>query len=444
MRKIMIGVFAFLLVVGFVAPNLVLAEEGSDTLREEYKEKIDVNEDGTVGARERRRAEVLRDRADVNDDGRVGIRERERVRAVRDRADVNDDGKLGKRERVRARELRDRADVNDDGKLGKRERVRARELRDRADVNDDGKLDRRERRRTRERKRNVDEELEKELKDRRERARERMKELREKVFKVRKRAKDVREHFREKRDEFRSHRDEFKAVKERIKECEESGEPCDDVQREYVGKTKEFLLSTAETLLGQIDRMASFLEEKESDRAAELLEKLYEIRGNVEESIATLEGFGDDVTRKELREVASDIRESWKKTKRMTKAVVHKTVNRRIHDGFKKMQHLEERLNEVRDKLADKGADVTTLDGLLDRFSGLLDTVAEHYKAAEETREDDDASVDVLKAEVSAGRDAYKEAVQLIREIMQEMRALRESVRSAGTETASDDSGDDE
>ncbi len=69
------------------------------------------------------------ERLDRNDDGRIGPRERQLGKQIRTRLDRNGDGRLGPREWRLGKKMHNRMDRNGDGRVGPKERRLAKKLR---------------------------------------------------------------------------------------------------------------------------------------------------------------------------------------------------------------------------------------------------------------------------------------------------------------------------
>lgn len=93
-------------IFGLIAVSTaVFAEDGTDELtrRERVLERFDRNNDGELGAREKKHAINVHERLDRNDDGRVSRKEWKYGKKLHNRADRNNDGHVGKGERRAAR-----------------------------------------------------------------------------------------------------------------------------------------------------------------------------------------------------------------------------------------------------------------------------------------------------------------------------------------------------
>ncbi len=104
------------------------ARDAHPPVREAVKDRLDRNDDGAVGRRERQLAEHRREQVRDHRRGELQRRDAHLGRADRDRG-----GRLGPRERAaavrKARRVRGRADRNDDGRVGPLERAAVRKQR---------------------------------------------------------------------------------------------------------------------------------------------------------------------------------------------------------------------------------------------------------------------------------------------------------------------------
>ena len=134
---------ALLLPITLLAAPITVTAEGFTN--GEFYERMDKNDDGSLGKLESRHASNVFDKVDNNNDGRMGPKEREGAKRILNWADKNDDGSVGKHEREHAKKVNDRLDNNNDGSVSKRERKKAGEIRNWADKNENGRLGRAER-----------------------------------------------------------------------------------------------------------------------------------------------------------------------------------------------------------------------------------------------------------------------------------------------------------
>ena len=76
----------------------LLADTDTESIPQTRFDRLDRNDDGKLGPRERKHARYLHNRIDVNDDGRIGARERQYANNLRGKGDRNGDGHIGPRE----------------------------------------------------------------------------------------------------------------------------------------------------------------------------------------------------------------------------------------------------------------------------------------------------------------------------------------------------------
>lgn len=107
----------------------------------------------------------------------------------------------------------------------------------------------------------------------------------------------------------------------------------------------------------------------EADKKAELI-------ALIDEQIATINGFKDDVqnatTKEELKAIAKQVKETLSETKDIVKNVISDVLESKIAELIEKLEKISEKLSGKIDELKAKNVDVTELEALLDEANSNL------------------------------------------------------------------------
>ncbi|MFC1723100.1 hypothetical protein ACFL0V_03095 [Nanoarchaeota archaeon] len=246
----------------------------------------------------------------------------------------------------------------------------------------------------------------------------------------------AKEHYMDAKKKYQEKRQTFNEAKEDWNKCKkDDSEECVEKKEKVKKHAKEHLLKSADLVLKELDRVKSKVESSEDlseEEIEELVAKLDEKIQEVEDAKAVIENLGEDATKEEINAAAKTIREAWKATKVHLKRTVGRLANARLGNIIVKTEKLEERFYHARDKLADKGMDVTELDAVLDEFSAELDSAADHYNRAKEIWKDAksegevDGAVKKIRELLAASKENLKNAKDLLRAAVKEIKSLNQ------------------
>ncbi len=348
-------------------------------------------------------------------------------------------------------EMTDEGSVEDtaeeDATLSPREQIQERRLEVREEF----------RERTQERAEEIKEEFQEQTRERiqelkgdfKEKAQERRAEFRERLSdnefpplkrakatleKARERYQDAKENYLQARNKYREHRGDFLEAKESYQECKgDDSEECQAMREELKDKAKPHLENVADLILKELERLKEKVQSSEDLTEEEIADITADIDAKIEEIQAakdTIETLGEDASREDINEAAKTIRNAWQKAKIALEKHAARAVNARLGNLVHRTEKLEERLYKARDKLDEKGLDISALDDKLGEFSSELDTAADLYRQAKDLWKDahSDEAVESAGEEVRAllteAKQALTNAKTLLREVVNEIKSL--------------------
>lgn len=232
----------------------------------------------------------------------------------------------------------------------------------------------------------------------RERTEEARTEIRERVREHRERVRETKERFRERRDGFVEARAEIRVV------CSDGdSEVCAEARARADAHAHDFLDATVDRLLTHLDRLEAFVNDRVEDEDARtrFLVRIDELRAEIDAVVLPEEPIRDD-----LRRAARALRDVWHDVRDLTKDVQESVVEGKVSQASQRLENLESRLYAMRDDIESRGGDVAALDRLLVEFSAELEASASAGTARE-------------------SQEHFRNAVQLLREIMHEIRDAR-------------------
>jgi hypothetical protein len=251
------------------------------------------------------------------------------------------------------------------------------------------------------------------------------------------------------KESYMEHRATFLRAKEAYQECVDSdSEECQERRERIKQAAQPHLLKAADLVLKELERVKAKVEASEDlseEEIAEIVADLDEKIQEVEDAKAVIEGLDEDSTREEINEAARTIREAWRHTKVALKKHVGRLVNARLGNIILRVEILEKKLYTTRDRLEEKGADVSELDNMMDEFSAHLDTAADKYNEARDIWSDantpgevDDAAKEV-HALLQEAKEALKQARDMLRDVVNEIKELNRGSLETDDEDAEEE-----
>lgn len=227
---------------------------------------------------------------------------------------------------------------------------------------------------------------------------------------------------------------------------------CKNIKKQFTGDAKTFLLKTADMVIESLNKLkyqVKLSEEITDEQAQKLLEDIEQRIVAVKNARVTVEELKEDEAHQdELKAAAKTIREAWQETRALFKKDVGVLMQAKLGNIIHRMDQLNEKFERVRDRLKDKGADVTALDELLSGLDGTLAEARANYELAVKlfaeahTAKDVDAVTREAHELVKKARAALKEAQQMLRDVTAEIKAQMRATAETTAEAESEASGD--
>jgi tetratricopeptide (TPR) repeat protein len=277
-------------------------------------------------------------------------------------------------------------------------------------------------------------------------------EIKEKVVQAREKVKDARQHYADVRQKYLGERQKFIQKRQEYLDCQDmTKEECKAKREELKGGTKPYLLNVADLVLGELDRIKEKVQSSEDLSEEEMSDIVADLDASITEvtdAKAVIENLDNESTKEEINAAAKIIRDAWKDTKVYLKKNTGRLVNVKLGNIIEKTETIEAKLTKVRDKLEEKGADVSVLDEKLADFSAKIDSARENYEKATEmfkeakTIQDVNDAVQQAHQYMQDAKEALKEARDILREVVREIKSLnRGSLEVETTENPASDEG---
>lgn len=198
----------------------------------------------------------------------------------------------------------------------------------------------------------------------------------------------ARERYSNAKEAYAQARSRLNQTREAYKSCARSEtEECENIRKETKANSKQFLLKTVERIESMIEKLKEKIESTEyinNEVAEERTEALEARIAELEEAKAAVEGLTDESTPAEIRDVLSQIKNSWRNTKSDMEQSVGRLMNAKIGGVVVKAEQLSKRLEIAKNKLAEQGQDTAELEGLIEEFNANVDSAKESYAFARE------------------------------------------------------------
>lgn len=227
---------------------------------------------------------------------------------------------------------------------------------------------------------------------------------------------------------------------------------CKEIKKQFTSDAKTFLLKTADLVVESLNKLkyqVKLSEDISEEDAQKLLDDIEQRVIAVKNARASVEELKEDAaSQEELKAAAKTIREAWQETRVLFKKDVGVLMQAKLGNIIHRMDQLTAKFERARDRLKEKGADVTALDKLLSGLDGTLAEARADYEAAVklfvEAHTAKDVDVVTKKAHelVKKARAGLKEAQQMLRDVTAEIKAQMRATAEAATETKAEASGD--
>ena len=241
----------------------------------------------------------------------------------------------------------------------------------------------------------------------------------------------AKEKYNQARERLQDAKADFNQTREQLQAClENETDGCEQLREEIRTHSQSFLSETLDLIENQLQKVRSSAEESESLTEEEAAETLAELDGKLaevnrlREQVAAITG---DTTKEEIQNLTQQIRNMWNEETKLSLQHAAGFVQLNKMGGiYVKVRHLERRLQNVLEKMAEQEKDTTELEGLAEEFSAKLDEVESHYELARNRfREasmlrgaNRNAAITEANSHMNEAKTALKEAHQTLRDIV--------------------------
>lgn len=198
-------------------------------------------------------------------------------------------------------------------------------------------------------------------------------------------------------------------LKEACKENKDSAE-CNALKDDLKGEAKAHLLAVAERMLAALSNTKTKIEasEMDADAKARIITGIDARISAVAAVKAEIDVLPESPTREQVKELAKELRDAWKESRKALRTGVGRMVNHRMAGIIEKSEHLTARLEKTLEKLEAKGLDISGIEADVDAFNQLIvDAKAAHAESVSLFASGD---VDAAKAKMDEARQKLKDA----------------------------------
>ncbi len=244
---------------------------------------------------------------------------------------------------------------------------------------------------------------------------------------------NAKEKYSEAKEKYADTKLEFQDAKEKIAECkDQNATECAQLEDEIRAKAKEHLLNIADVIIENLNKIKSKAESSEDlveEDAKELIEK-------IDAQIQEIEGIKAKIeaaeTKEEITEAAKELKDKWALLKENAEVHAGRVVNARIGGIIVKSKQLEDKLNKVLERMAEKGIDTSSVESLIAEFNAKIDSAAEHYKLAVEKFEEAKAAETPGSELINEAQGHMKEAHKALQEAQQILKDITSTIKQSG------------
>jgi len=236
---------------------------------------------------------------------------------------------------------------------------------------------------------------------------------------------DAKRRYNEAKDKYQNVRETFLERKRMMKECEgQETEECKLARRDANDAAKQFLLNSIERAKTHFEQLQARIGSAEGMSE----EEVTEMSEDVNDQMLELEGLAEEVedaeTNEDLREVANQLENTWKKQKEKANKYAGRLIHSKVGEIIVQARQLEAKLERTMERLEKKGVDISSIDATgvdVAAFGGYIDTARSKFDEAKTLFEE--GKVDEAKALVREAHESLKEAHLLLRDLVRNVKA---------------------
>lgn len=259
----------------------------------------------------------------------------------------------------------------------------------------------------------------------------------ERMENAEKKFEEAREHFDEAREKQRDEHSAFVEARTKWRvECRSTGsEECTALDEELKARVSGYLQHTLESIIQQLEKVKQRIESSDTLTEEEAARMLADIDAKLAQAEALKEKVENELTKEELQSLVEEIRELWNAVKHDLKLHAGRVVNSRMGGILVQSEKMSVKLTKVLERMAEQGADTTTVEELVTQFNAHLDASTVAYEEAQNLfkeaaglkGEARGSKVREAQARMKAAQDALQEAhsvLQDVHKVLKEQRQL--------------------
>lgn len=202
---------------------------------------------------------------------------------------------------------------------------------------------------------------------------------------------------------------------------------------------QDFLLAAADKVIELLNDLKVKVEASDDEDKAETLAEIDASIEAMTSAKATVEGIDTETaTREEIRAAAGELRDAWNDAQKVLRKGAGHVVNKRVGNVIQRMDHMDDKLDKILERLAAKGYDVSAAAALTAEFDAKIESAEAHHEKSKELFEA--GSIQEANVEMRAAMADLKDAHNLLKDIVKSLRESTQGNALAEAEEQADDS----
>lgn len=226
---------------------------------------------------------------------------------------------------------------------------------------------------------------------------------------------------------------------------DEERQRCKETKHQFNADVKLFLVNTADVVIENLNKLkyqVKLSEDLTAEESDAMLAELEQRIIDVKNARANVEELKEDAPREELKAATKTIRDAWQDTNKLMKRHVSALTGAKLGNIIHRMDMLEQKFVNARDRLKERNADVSALDELLAKLNDTLGDAKKKYEDAVKMFAEAQAAqnVDSVAKEVQGllkeARADLKTAQEQLRVVVQEIKVQLRATTAANATAA--------
>lgn len=256
-----------------------------------------------------------------------------------------------------------------------------------------------------------------ELKEKGIKIKERVEKSKEDMERARERFIEAKDSYGEAKEKFENDKEALFKLRDQVKECQKDGD-CELKKFNLRNGVNKHLVKTIELIEKSLEKLVNKVSESELDDETKenALTQIAELEAKLSAEKVEVEALADGGSAEELRNAIKAMKKTWQDTRHIQKRIVASLTHSKLGDLVEKHIGLVRSMDAKIENLEKKGADVSELVEIRERFSAKVSEIEAEYDAAKE-----EWKAAENKQEAS---EAWRIAQAKVRESMKESREI--------------------